>query len=279
MGWMHDTLGYFSRQPIHRKYHQNDLTFAMLYHHHENFILPLSHDEVVHGKGSLLGRMPGDDWQKFANLRALLGYQWFFPGKILLFMGGEFGQRGEWNANNQLDWQLLQAGPYHIGVQKLVRDLNQLYLAESGLWATDFENDGFEWIDASDNQNSVLSFLRHDSERSSELAIILNLTPVPRLRYRLGLPRPGKWSEVLNSDAAVYGGSNMGNLGGGISEKIKSHGKPWSAEFVLPPLSITVFRPEEPITKTEPQIELEPCHTTEATSQPKLQDLASASSI
>jgi len=262
MGWMHDTLGYFHHEPVHRKYHQNDLTFAMLYHHHENFILPLSHDEVVHGKGSLLSRMPGDDWQKFANLRALLGYQWLFPGKILLFMGGEFGQRAEWNANNELEWGLLQAGPYHRGVQQLVQDLNHLYLAESGLWETDFSQEGFEWIDALDNQNSVLSFLRRDSERVSELAVILNLTPVPRLRYRLGLPRPGKWLEVLNTDAAIYGGSNVGNMGGVISEDIDSHNQSYSAEFVLPPLSITVFRPERPIprdagSESAPAIEVE----------------------
>jgi len=245
MGWMNDTLRYFHHEPIHRKYHQNDLTFAMLYHHHENFILPLSHDEVVHGKGSLLNRMPGDDWQKFANLRTLLGYQWLFPGKILLFMGAELGQRAEWNANSQVDWSLLQAGPYHIGVHRFVKDLNKLYLEESGLWEADFQQEGFEWIDSLDNQNSVLSFLRRDSERISELAVILNLTPVPRMRYRLGLPRPGKWLEVLNSDSATYGGGNLGNMGSVISEDIDSHNQSYSAEFVLPPLSITVFRPEK----------------------------------
>jgi len=266
MGWMHDTLRYFKHEPIHRKYHQNDLTFAMLYHHHEKFILPLSHDEVVHGKGSLLGRMPGDDWQKFANLRALLGFEWLFPGKMLLFMGGEFGQRTEWNANGELDWRLLEAGPNHKGVKKFVQDLNQLYLAETGLWQSDFDIDGFQWIDALDNQNSVLSFLRRDPERVSELAVILNLTPVPRLRYRLGLPRPGKWLEVLNSDAAVYGGSNLGNMGSVISEDIDSHNQSYSAEFVLPPLSIIAFRPERPapeaapepavaVSETSPQIE------------------------
>jgi 1,4-alpha-glucan branching enzyme len=244
MGWMHDTLGYFKHEPVHRKYHQNDLTFAMLYHHHENFILPLSHDEVVHGKGSLLGRMPGDDWQKFANLRALLGFQWLFPGKMLLFMGGEFGQRAEWSANAELDWRLIEAGPYHRGVQTFVQDLNKLYLAEPTLWESDFDVDGFQWIDCLDNQNSVVSFLRRNTKRASELAVIMNLTPVPRLRYRLGLPRPGKWFEVLNSDAALYGGSNLGNMGSVISEEIKSHNQSYSAEFVLPPLSIIVFRPQ-----------------------------------
>jgi 1,4-alpha-glucan branching enzyme len=254
MGWMNDTLRYFHHEPVHRKYHQNDLTFAMLYHHHENFILPLSHDEVVHGKGSLLNRMPGDDWQKFANLRALLGYQWLFPGKILLFMGGELGQRAEWNANSQLEWGLLQAGPYHLGVQRFVKDLNTLYLEESGLWESDFQQEGFEWIDSLDNQNSVLSFLRRDSERISELAVILNLTPVPRMRYRLGLPRPGKWLEVLNSDAGMYGGSNLGNMGSVISEDIDSHNQSYSAEFVLPPLSITVFRPERLIQEVSKEV-------------------------
>ncbi len=245
MGWMHDTLVYFSRDPVYRKYHQNDLTFAMLYHHHENFILPLSHDEVVHGKGSLLGRMPGDDWRRFANLRALLGYQWLFPGKMLLFMGGEFGQSGEWNANGQLDWPLLEAGPYHRGVQRFVEHLNRLYLAQPGLWQADFEPSGFTWIDTSDHEGSVLSFLRQDAERLSELVAILNLTPVARLKYRVGLPRPGKWREVLNSDAAIFGGSNVGNLGGVISEDFNWHNQSYSAEFTLPPLSIIAFQPEQ----------------------------------
>jgi 1,4-alpha-glucan branching enzyme len=246
MGWMHDTLGYFSRDPVHRKYHQNDLTFAMLYHYHENFILPLSHDEVVHGKGSLLGRMPGDDWRRFANLRTLLGYQWLFPGKKLLFMGGEFGQSGEWNANAELEWRLLQAGPYHAGLQRLVADLNKLYHDEPALWKSDYETGGFQWIDCSDNLNSVLSFLRRTEEPLSELAVILNLTPVPRTKYRIGLPRPVKWLEVLNSDAGIYGGSNLGNFGSVMAEPKKMHNQAASAELTLPPLSILVFRPERP---------------------------------
>ncbi|MGA2867425.1 MAG: 1,4-alpha-glucan branching protein GlgB [Verrucomicrobiota bacterium] len=244
MGWMHDTLDYFSRDPIYRRYHQNDLTFAMLYHHHENFILPLSHDEVVHGKRSLLGRMPGDDWQRFANLRALLGYQWFFPGKILLFMGGEFGQSAEWNANGQVEWGLLQAGPYHRGLQQFVQDLNKLYLAEPALWEGDYDAKGFYWIDTSDHASSVIAFVRQDPQLRSELAVILNLTPVPRYRYRLGLPRPGKWREVLNSDAAIYGGRNVGNLGGVLADDYKCHRQPWSAQFTLPPLSIIAFQPD-----------------------------------
>src|SRR5258706_6213976 len=231
MGWMHDTLNYFSFDPIYRRFHQNDLTFAMLYHHHENFILPISHDEVVHGKGSLLARMPGDDWQRFANLRTLLGYQWLFPGKILLFMGCEFGQSMEWNANGQLDWWLLEAGPYHRAVQRFVEDLNKLYLAEPGLWQSDFDLHGFTWIDCSDHEGSVLSFLRQDAERRSQLVVIANLTPVPRYRYRVGLPGSGKWHEALNSDAVIYGGSNVGNLGGVIAEPSKWHNQAYSAEI------------------------------------------------
>ncbi len=244
MGWMHDTLNYFRLDPVHRKYHQNDLTFAMLYHHHENFILPLSHDEVVHGKRSLLDRMPGDDWKRFANLRALLGYQWFFPGKNLLFMGGEFGQSQEWNANSQLEWWLLEAGPYHRGLQRFVQDLNRFYLAKPSLWQADYDTKGFYWLDCSDNQNSVLSFVRQDAEGHTPLAVILNLTPVPRLRYRVGLPRAGKWREAINSDAAMYGGSNAGNLGGVMAETRPSHNQPCSASLTLPPLSIIVFEPE-----------------------------------
>jgi 1,4-alpha-glucan branching enzyme len=244
MGWMHDTLNYFKRDPIYRRFHQNDLTFAMLYHHHENFILPLSHDEVVHGKGSLLGRMPGDDWRRFANLRLLLGYQWLFPGKILLFMGCELGQSAEWDANGEVDWGLLQAGPYHAGTQRFVQDLNALYLAEPALWQADFDLEGFRWIDCSDQDNSVLSFARLAPESAAELVVILNLTPVPRFHYRVGLPRPGRWREVVNSDAAIYGGSNVGNLGGVLAEKHKCHNQAWSAEFTLPPLSVTAFKPD-----------------------------------
>ena len=256
MGWMHDTLEYFKHDPVHRKYHQHDLTFAMLYHYHENFILPLSHDEVVHGKRSLLGRMPGDDWQRFANLRVLLGYEWMFPGKKLLFMGGEIGQSSEWNANAQVEWSLLEAGPYHKGLQQFVKDLNQLYLAEPGLWQADYDQGGFVWIDASDNQQSVMSFIRQEPERTSEVVVILNLTPMPRLKYRIGMPRPGKWLEVLNSDAAVYGGSNVGNLGGVVAEDQDCHNQSYSAEFTLPPLSIIAFKPE--------RVEASPAPTGEA---------------
>jgi 1,4-alpha-glucan branching enzyme len=244
MGWMHDTLDYFKRDPIYRRFHQNDLTFAMLYHYHENFILPLSHDEVVHGKASLLGRMPGDDWQRFANLRCLLGYQWLFPGKMLLFMGCELGQSGEWNANSEVDWGLLEAGPYHRGLQRFVQDLNKFYGDEPALWDADHDHRGFSWLDCSDHDASVLSFLRHDASGSRSLAVILNLTPVARYGYRIGLPRPGKWHEVANSDASIYGGGNVGNMGGVMAEAIPRHGHAWSAGFTLPPLGIIAFRPE-----------------------------------
>jgi 1,4-alpha-glucan branching enzyme len=216
----------------------------MLYHHHENFILPLSHDEVVHGKGSLLGRMPGDDWQRFANLRTLLGYQWLFPGKKLVFMGGEFGQTSEWNANGCLDWWLLEAGPYHIGLQRFMEDLNKLYLAEAALWEADYDTEGFFWIDCSDHESSVLSFVRQSADGASQLLVVLNLTPVFRTNYRIGLPRGGYWREVLNSDSATYGGSNQGNAGGVNAEILKLHHQPHSAEFKLAPMSVMAFKVE-----------------------------------
>jgi 1,4-alpha-glucan branching enzyme len=244
MGWMHDTLGYFGHEPIHRKFHQNDLTFAMIYHYHENFVLPLSHDEVVHGKRSLIGRMPGDDWQRFANLRTLLGYQWMFPGKKLLFMGGEFGQSHEWNENAQLDWWLLDAGPYHRGTQRFVEDLNRLYRQSPALWEADYEFAGFSWIDCNDRDNSVLSFFRQTADGKNRTVVILNLTPVPRPAYRIGLPCGGRWKEVLNSDAGIYAGSNTGNGGGIAAQAVPAHGHACSGEFLLPPLSIVVFQAE-----------------------------------
>jgi 1,4-alpha-glucan branching enzyme len=186
--------------------------------------------------------MPGDDWQRFANLRTLLGYQWFFPGKKLLFMGCEFGQSHEWNENGQLDWWLLTAGPYHAGLQKFVADLNRLYDASPGLWQADYDHAGFSWIDCNDRDNSVLSFLRQTADGRNQTVVILNLTPVPRPSYRVGLPRAGFWKEVLNSNAALYAGSNSGNAGGLQSVPVPSHGHPQSAEFFLPPLSISVFQ-------------------------------------
>jgi 1,4-alpha-glucan branching enzyme len=239
---MHDTLDYFKREPVHRKYHQNDLTFAMLYHHHENFILPLSHDEVVHGKRSLRGRMPGDDWQAFANLRCLLAYQWLFPGKQLLFMGGEFGQGGEWNENAELDWRLLEQGPYHAGTQRFVRDLNALYQREPALWEADYDLEGFYWMDCADHENSVLSFVRQRKDGSSPLLAVLNLTPVRRDSYRVGVPHGGWWQEALNSDAAAYGGSNCGNAGGVAADAAPCHNQPHSLLLTLPPASVSVFK-------------------------------------
>ncbi|HTH47228.1 MAG TPA: 1,4-alpha-glucan branching protein GlgB [Candidatus Limnocylindria bacterium] len=241
MGWMHDTLGYFKRDPIHRRYHQNDLTFAMLYHYHENFVLPLSHDEVVHGKGSLRKRMAGDDWQAAANLRLLLGYQWIFPGKKLLFMGGEFGQVNEWNANAGLDWWLLSAGPFHLGVQRWVSDLNAYYLSEPALWRGDYDQDGFWWVDCSDNANSILSFIRHDRESGRHVLAVMNLTPNPLTGYRVGLPVSGQWREVLNSNAALYAGSDQGNPLGVTAEDYGVQNQRFSALFTLPPLSLSVF--------------------------------------
>jgi 1,4-alpha-glucan branching enzyme len=243
MGWMHDTLNYFKRDPVFRKFHQNDLTFAMLYHHHENFVLPLSHDEVVHGKGSLLQRMPGDDWQRFANLRTLLAYQWLFPGKKLLFMGCEIGQSTEWNANGTVEWWLLEAGPYHKGIQRMMEDLNRLYKQEPALWETDYDHDGFWWIDCGDAENSILSFMRQSRDRSSMIAVILNLTPVVRANYRIGLPKLGIWKEAFNSDCEFYAGSNQGNLGQVVATPDPMHGQPQSAAITLPPLGIVAFKP------------------------------------
>ncbi len=244
MGWMHDTLGYFSRDPIHRQYHQNDLTFATLYQHQENFVLPLSHDEVVHGKGSLIGKLPGDDWLKFANLRALLGYQWLFPGKKLLFMGSEFGQSAEWNENRELDWWLLGSGPFHAGAQRFFADLQRFYRAEPALWEGDHDPAGFFWIDCADRANSVLSFVRQTTDGSRRVVVVLNLTPVLRHGYRIGLPVGGVWLEALNSDAGSYAGSNQGNLGRVTADSIPAHGQPCSASLTLPPMSVLAFQPE-----------------------------------
>ncbi len=244
MGWMHDTLGYFKRDSIYRKYHQNDLTFAMLYHGNENFLLPLSHDEVVHGKASLLGRMPGDDWQRFANLRSLLCYQWLFPGKKLIFMGCEFGQGTEWNANAELSWWLLNEGPYHRGTQRLVADLNRVYQSEPGLWEGDYDHNGFFWVDCNDQESSVFSFVRQRPDGTGKLLVVMNLTPVFRPKYRVGLPLAGFWREVLNSDSHVYGGSDQGNLGGVTAQDYHVHNQPYSADLTLPPLSVVVFKAE-----------------------------------
>jgi 1,4-alpha-glucan branching enzyme len=236
MGWMHDTLQYMTKDPIHRRYHHNNLTFRMLYAFHENFILPLSHDEVVHGKGSLLGKMSGDDWQKFANLRLLLGYMYAQPAKKLLFMGGEFGQWREWNHEQSLDWHLTQYEP-HQGLQHWVADLNRLYRREPALSELDLDPAGFEWIDADDSDQSVLSMLRKARRTDDLFLIVCNFTPVPRTHYRVGVPRPGFWQEALNSDARDYGGSGWGNLGGLDAAPIPFHARPYSLTVTLPPLA------------------------------------------
>jgi 1,4-alpha-glucan branching enzyme len=246
LGWMHDTLNLFRKDPIHRRYHHQELTFSLVYAFDENFILPLSHDEVVHGKGSLLGKMPGDDWQQFANLRVLLGWQWMHPGKKLLFMGSEFAQRREWNHDAALDWHLLEdphEGPRHRGIQQWVRDLNRQYREQPALHARDCEREGFEWIAADDAERSVLVFMRHDGQGRC-LLVALNLTPVPRAAYRIGVNAPGRWREILNSDAACYGGSNLGNGPGPLpTEATPAHGRAHSIALLLPPLAVVVLEP------------------------------------
>lgn len=244
MGWMHDTLLYFRHDPVHRKYHHNLLTFRALYGFTENFVLALSHDEVVHGKGSLLAKMPGDDWQKFANLRLLFAYQWTLPGKKLLFMGQEFGQWAEWNHDRELDWWL--AGfDRHEGLTRLVADLNRLYREYPALHATDHDPAGFEWIECDNADESTLAFLRRSPDGKREVAVALNFTPVPRVSHVIGVPHGGTWREVLNTDAAEYWGSGMGNLGGVEAEAMPAHGRPWSLHIVLPPLGAVVFAHEE----------------------------------
>jgi 1,4-alpha-glucan branching enzyme len=237
MGWMHDTLEYFSKEAIHRRYHHRDLTFGLLYAYSENFILPLSHDEVVYGKGSMYGKMPGDRWQKFANLRALYAYMWARPGKKLLFMGSEFGQSSEWNHDHSLDWHLLQY-PEHHDLQALVRDLNRIYRAEPALWIADVEPAGFKWIDADDADDNVIAFIRIDPSTNRKIICICNFSPVVRRNHRFGLPGPGYYPEILNTDSFAYSGSNVGNNGGVQAEPIPSHGWDYSAEFTLPPLGV-----------------------------------------
>ena len=243
LGWMHDTLGYFSRDPIHRKHHHNDLTFGLLYAFHENFILPLSHDEVVHGKGSLIGRMPGDHWQRFANLRAYFAFLWTHPGKKLLFMGGEFAQEREWNHDIGLDWQCL-GDPLHAGVQRLVRDLNLLYRATPALHLLDCDADGFSWIDAANGAESVVSYLRRGREPHELAVIVANFTPVPRHEYRIGVPRPGRYRERINTDAPIYGGSGIGNWGEVHAEPHPMHGHAYSLRLQLPPLGVLILTAE-----------------------------------
>ncbi|MFN7086994.1 MAG: 1,4-alpha-glucan branching protein GlgB [Burkholderiales bacterium] len=241
MGWMHDTLKYFSSDPVYRKYHHGQLTFSMWYAFTENFMLPLSHDEVVHGKGALIGKMPGDEWQQFANLRLLFGYMWAHPGKKLLFMGGEFGQRREWQHEESLEWHVV-GYPFHAGVQRWVRDLNRLYRSEPALHELDFAAEGFEWIDCDDWQTSVLSFLRKDKNGGALVLVLCNFTPVPRHDYVVGVPRAGYWRELLNSDATIYGGSGTGNLGGVQATPTRAHARSHSLTVTLPPLSVVFFK-------------------------------------
>jgi 1,4-alpha-glucan branching enzyme len=243
MGWMHDTLRYFSLDPIYRKHHHNDLTFRMIYAYSENFLLPLSHDEVVHGKRSLLARMPGNDEQKFANLRLLFAYLFAQPGKKLLFMGGEFGQWREWNHDNSLDWNLLAYSP-HQRIQKWVQDLNRVYRAEKALWELDFDPAGFKWIDVTDVEHSTVSLLRQARQPDDAVLVVFNFTPVLRSHYRVGVPFGGEWKEILNSDAKEYNGSGQGNLGGKDAELVPFHGQPFSLDLTLPPLGAIFFKPK-----------------------------------
>jgi 1,4-alpha-glucan branching enzyme len=244
MGWMHDTLAYFERDPIYRKFHHNLLTFRMIYAYHENFVLPLSHDEVVHLKGSLIQKMPGDEWQRFANLRLLYGYMYAQSGKKMLFMGDEFGQTHEWAHDGSLDWHLLQE-PLHEGLRHWVENINHLYRNEPALHELECDPAGFEWIDCNDAPASVVSLLRKSSRPQDSLAIVCNFTPVPRMDYRVGVPHAGFWREVLNSDAHEYGGSGMGNFGGREAEPIPSHGKPFSLKLMLPPLAAVFLKASE----------------------------------
>jgi 1,4-alpha-glucan branching enzyme len=240
MGWMHDTLRFISKDPIHRRYHHHDLTFGLLYAFTENFILPLSHDEVVHGKGSMLGKMPGDRWQRFANLRAYYGFMWGHPGKKLLFMGGEIAQEREWNHDISLDWHLLE-DPDHRGVQSLIRDLNRVYREFPALHARDAEASGFQWLVSDDAENSVIAWARHGDKDDQLVIVVSNFTPLPRVGYRIGVPFSGLYREVLNTDAEVYGGSNVGNLGGAVAEEAQSHGQPCSLTLTLPPLATVML--------------------------------------
>ncbi|GMV63463.1 MAG: 1,4-alpha-glucan branching enzyme GlgB [Parvibaculum sp.] len=248
LGWMHDTLDYMAKDPVHRKYHHDRLTFGLLYAFTENFILPLSHDEVVHGKGSLLGKMPGDRWQKFANLRCYLAFMYTQPGKKLLFMGGEFAQEREWNHDESLDWHLL-GDPMHVGVQALVRDLNHIYRSTPALHERDCESEGFSWIDCNDAEAGVISYLRRAADPADFAAIVCNFTPVVRRGYRIGVPRAGDYRELVNTDSRHYGGGDVGNAGCVVAEPVPAHGHAQSLVVTLPPLATLVFKPDLNLTK------------------------------
>jgi 1,4-alpha-glucan branching enzyme len=241
MGWMHDTLAYMREDPVHRKYHHGQLTFSLIYAFNENFVLPLSHDEVVHGKGSLVGKMPGDSWQQFAGLRALYGYMWAHPGKKMLFMGGEFGQRREWTHEGELEWWVTDR-PEHAGLARWVEDLNRFYRSEPAFFEVDFSHEGFEWIDCNDAETSAIAFLRKPRSGGGTLVVACNFTPVPRANYVLGVPWGGLWRECLNSDARDYGGAGWGNLGGVEARPAAAHGRPWSVSLTLPPLAVVVLK-------------------------------------
>ena len=243
MGWMHDMLSYMSQDPVFRSYHHNKITFSLLYAFTENFVLPFSHDEVVYGKGSMLRKMPGDDWQKFANLRLLYGFMFGHPGKKLLFMGSEFGQWSEWNHETSLEWHLLET-PLHSALQRWTRDLNTFYRGQPALHELDFDNSGFTWVDCTDFQRSVVSFLRRGRKTADQLLFVCNFTPEVRQNYRVGVPQPGFWKEVLNSDAPLYGGSGQGNFGGLEAVPLPVHGRPFSLSMTLPPLGVVVYQPE-----------------------------------
>ena len=244
MGWMHDMLTFMSKEPVHRRFHMNMLSFALLYAFHENFILPLSHDEVVHGKGSLLSMMPGDDWQKFANLRLLFGYMYGEPGKKTLFMGGEFGQWHEWDHDHSLDWHLLYFEP-HKKLQRFVKDLNRIYHAEPAFYELDFDPAGFDWIDFHDSDSTVVSFIRRGKAKDQVLVFAFNFTPVPRINYRIGAPIPGFYREIINSDAERYGGSGFSSGGGATADSIPWHGRPYSLNLDLPPLGMIILKPDD----------------------------------
>ncbi len=243
MGWMHDVLNFMSQDPVYRNYHHNEITFSLVYAFAENFVLPFSHDEVVYGKGSMIRKMPGDDWQKFANLRLLYGFMFGHPGKKLLFMGDEFGQWSEWNHDASLEWNLLEH-PSHAGLKRWVRDLNTLYRGEPLLHTMDFNSAGFEWVDCKDFQRSIICFLRRGQNPNDQLLFVCNFTPVVRQNYRVGVPLEGYWKEILNSDAPLYGGSGQGNFGGLSTVPLPIHGRPFSLNMTLPPLGIVIFRPE-----------------------------------
>ncbi|MBV2093025.1 MAG: alpha amylase C-terminal domain-containing protein, partial [Candidatus Thiodiazotropha sp. (ex Ctena orbiculata)] len=240
MGWMHDSLSYMSQDPIYRHYHHDLLTFGLLYAFTENFVLPFSHDEVVHGKGSMLDKMPGDDWQRFANLRLLYTYMFTYPGKKLLFMGSEFAQGREWDDDAALDWYL-QEYPHHRGITTLLTDLNRLYMESPSLHQNEFEFSGFEWIDCHDSSQSILSYARKDRD-GNELLIVLNFTPVPRENYRIGVNRLGQYQEIMNSDSEFYGGSNMGNGKPLVTEEVSWMGRDQSITLTLPPLGAIILK-------------------------------------